>query len=128
MEPVAHSKRATALRWQHLAVAAFLGLTLWFGLVVVPEDTGGSAFLWSSLLAATAFGLKTSTTAEAWQVGVGLAGPGLVLALWTAPRGDNDGLWLLWLPILACLALYLALTAWLVGRLVKILRRHSDRA
>jgi len=26
--------------------------------------------------------------------------PALVLAGWTAPRGDNDGLWILWFPLL----------------------------
>jgi len=103
-------------------------MALWAGLVVVPDDTGGEAFLWSSLLAAVALGLTLSIDAEAWQVGVGLAGPPMVLALWTAPRGDNDGLWLLWLPLLAGLGLLLTLTAWVAGRSVRRLRRRSTHA
>jgi len=117
-----------ALRWRRLIVATVVGIALWVGLVVVPEDTGGTVFLWSSLLAAVALGLTTSSDAEAWQVGVGLAGPPLVLAFWTAPRGDNDGLWLLWLPLLAGLVLLLTLAAWVAGSSVRRLRRRSGHA
>ena len=36
-----------------------------------------------------------------WLVGLMLGLPPLVLSPWTAPRGDNDGLWLLIVPMLA---------------------------
>lgn len=120
--------RATPRHWQRLIVAALVGLGLWFGLVVAPNDSEGTAFLWSSVLAAVALGLTTSTDGEAWLVGVGLAGPAFALALWTAPRGDNDGLWLLWLPILAGMMLPLTVAAWVAGLSVRTLRNRSGRA
>ena len=119
---------AALRRWQRLIVAAALGIALWVGLVVVPEDTGGAAFLPCVLLTAFALGLTTSTGSEAWQVGVGLAGGPLVLALWTAPRGDNDGLWLLWYPLLAALVLVLSLAALVAGTGLRRVRCRSPRS
>ena len=109
-----------------MIVAAVLGLGLWIGLVVVPDDTGGSAFLWASLLAAVALGLRTWTDSEAWMIGIGLAGAPLLLAPWTAPRGDNDGLWLLVFPLLLGLVFLLTFTAWVSGSSTRRFRRRSS--
>jgi hypothetical protein len=48
---------------------------------------------------------------RAWIVGVMLGIPGLVLSPWTAPRGDNDGLWLLIVPFMAAFCIVLVLGA-----------------
>jgi hypothetical protein len=48
-------------------------------------------------------------------VSLGLGVPPLVLSPWTAPRGDGDGLWVLWVPLLALFLLALAVAAWLGG-------------
>ncbi len=57
--------------------------------------------------------------APPWTTGASLALGPTVLAWWTAPRGDNDGLWALvfWLlPALGCLAVVVAAVAERVGR------------
>lgn len=57
--------------------------------------------------------------APPWTTGASLALGPTVLAWWTAPRGDNDGLWALvfWLlPALGCLAVVAAAVAERVGR------------
>ena len=41
--------------------------------------------------------------------------PALVLAPWTAPRGDNDGLWTLILPLLIFFGFVLGAFAWAAG-------------
>ena len=38
-------------------------------------------------------------------IGVMVVAPGLLLSPWTAPRGDNDGLWVLIVPMLVILML-----------------------
>jgi hypothetical protein len=44
-------------------------------------------------------------------VGLLLVLPGLVVAPWIAPRGDNDGLWVLIVPLLFLFALVLMAVA-----------------
>ena len=41
--------------------------------------------------------------------------PQVVLAFWTAPRGDNDGLWVLWMPLLLLFGAFLVIPTWLGG-------------
>jgi hypothetical protein len=48
-------------------------------------------------------------------VGLALGAPGLLLAPWTAPRGDGDGLWILILPILLGFVGLLCATAFAGG-------------
>ena len=55
------------------------------------------------------------TGAIALDVALGV--PQFVLAFWTAPRGDDDGLWLLWIPLLWVFAVFLVVPVWLGGRL-----------
>lgn len=128
MELVTTVGRVTSRRWRQLTISAILGLALWFGLVVIREDTGGSAFLWALLLSAVALGLRTNTDSEAWQVGAGLAGAPLLVALWTVPHGDDDGLWLLWLPFLAGLVLVPTAIALVARASLRRLRRRSSRS
>ena len=42
------------------------------------------------------------------RAGVVLIAPAFALAWWTAPRGDNDGLWMLWFPFLLVLIVFVA--------------------
>jgi hypothetical protein len=60
----------------------------------------GNAALFPVLLVAAALGGLIAPK-QSRIVGVMLVAPALVLSPWTAPRGDNDGLWLLIVPVLA---------------------------
>lgn len=114
-----------------IVVAATTGSGLW--LTLVPnDDPGGNArspmYWWLCVLAAFVLGAATASR-DAALVGAAVAAPALVLALWTAPRGDNDGLWLLWFPILFAFLLALACVglaaAWLARRRrAEVLRRR----
>jgi hypothetical protein len=92
------------MRWAAI-VAVVLGIVLWwrfFGSAPrysdVNEDNGdASFFLW---MIATAFVIGFFARDRAGVCGVALGVPPLVLAPWTAPRGDGDGLWTLIIPIL----------------------------
>jgi hypothetical protein len=86
-----------------LAVAAGVvgGAVLWF--VLVPSDDPQSAdprigvYWWLMIGASLLLGLALGTG----YGGMAAAAAGstqFVLAIFTAPRGDNDGLWILWLP------------------------------
>ncbi len=50
------------------------------------------------------------------EVSVGLGLPPLLLSPWTAPRGDSDGLWVLWIPMLFFFLVVLGLVAGLGGK------------
>ncbi len=56
-------------------------------------------------------------------IALGLGLPPLLLAFWTAPRGDGDGLWILWLPFLAGFIGVIATAAWVGTRVGALLRR-----
>ena len=74
-------------------ISAVVGTILWLALVVaLPEDqTEAPAFWWLMLLAATILGaIFGRPSLVAITLGLGL--PPLLLAAWTAPRGDGDGL------------------------------------
>ncbi len=96
------------------AVSAVIGTALWLALVVALPDgrTTSPAFWWLMLVAAIGLGAAFGTPCLL-AVTLGLGLPPLVLAFWTAPRGDEDGLWLLWLPTLAGFVAVIAVAAWL---------------
>jgi len=80
-------------------VAIVIGAVAWIALVAVParDDTnlsGGSFFL-AIFFSAVVLGVLVSNRHH-MRVAALLVTPALVLAGWTAPRGDNDGLWTLW--------------------------------
>jgi hypothetical protein len=95
---------------------ALVGLLLWLRFVVALPDgeTSAPTFWWIMLLAALSMGAMFSSQYLV-AVSLGLGVPPLVLSPWTAPRGDGDGLWLLWIPLLALFLLVLAAAAWLGG-------------
>jgi hypothetical protein len=87
---------------------------LWLAVVVVPaqDDTSAPAFWWLMLLCEFGLGVAFGPR-RVGHIALGLALVPLVLSPWTAPRGDGDGLWMLWIPALALFPLVLALPAWL---------------
>jgi hypothetical protein len=88
----------------------------------VEEDMGSAALYPVLLCAAVIMGFVLPR--HAGLIGVMLGLPGLVLSPWTAPRGDNDGLWLLIIPLLAVFVFVLvfaaAVGAWLRGRVTRV--------
>jgi hypothetical protein len=76
------------------------------------------------LAAALLFGIVFGTDSAA-HIALGLGVPPLVLAPSSAPRGDGDGLWVLWLPLLAVFLLVLAMVAVLGGLARRRLQRSA---
>ena len=95
-------------------MSALVSTGLWLALIVrLPDDaTNAPVFWWLMLIAAVAFGAAFGSACLP-QVMFGLGAPPLALAFWTAPRGDGDGLWILWLPALALFILVLGAAAWI---------------
>lgn len=86
-----------------VGVAFFLGLAYWF--IIVAEEGRGSPLLPAAigfpLLVITPLILGfLSPRTRSGLIGVSFVFGPLVIAWWTAPRGDGDGLWLLWFPYL----------------------------
>lgn len=90
-------------------------LAAWFALAVIPgrhNDAGASGGPFFLAVGAAAFVLGALAPYGPWRTGLLLALPALAIAWWTAPRGDNDGLWLLWFPILLALVPFAAACHW----------------
>ncbi len=112
------------LREDHLrlekatVVSAVVGIGLWFALVPHKHHHSAaprvSAYWWIMIAAAAVLGLVFGRS-RAVGVACALAAPQFLLALLTAPRGDNDGLWVLWLPLLVGFGVLLILPAYLGG-------------
>jgi hypothetical protein len=101
-----------------MVVCVLVGILLWFPLVPHKDEQSAdprvSAYWWIMIAAATVLGLVFGKS-RAPAVAFGLAAPQFLLALFTAPRGDNDGLWALWLPLLVGFGVLLVLPAYLGG-------------
>ena len=97
-------------------IAAIVGASLWVGIVVaLPDDKTTAPAFWLLMLLA-AFGLGALFGSQrVLQVSLGLGVPPLVLSPWTAPRGDGDGLWVLWVPLLGLFLMLLTVVAWFGG-------------
>lgn len=104
------------------AIALVAGTALW--LALVPNDNPSAdarnpAYWWLAIGVATVLGALMGSDQSA-SVGSAVALPALALAPWTAPRGDNDGLWVLWFPLLFGFLLLLAgagaMGGWIVTR------------
>jgi len=100
------------------AVSVVLAVGLWFALVPHSDadrtDPRVPAFWWIMILAAGVLGVAFGR-GRALIVAVALSLPQFVLAFWTAPRGDNDGLWVLWMPLLLLFGAFLVIPTWLGG-------------
>jgi len=100
------------------AGAAVIGLLAWLILIAsaptyshgADEDFGSSAYYWVLLGVALVGGFLLPN--EAPVIGAFLGLPGFLLSPWTAPRGDNDGLWLLIVPFLGFFTVLLAAVAY----------------
>ena len=104
------------------AVAGTIGLLTWIATMAsapryspgAAQDMGSAVLFPILLLAALGFGFVAPGRAALAGALLGL--PGLVLSPWTAPRGDNDGLWLLIVPFMAAFTLILVATALTAAR------------
>jgi hypothetical protein len=108
----------TAGRLPAAAVTVLVAVVLWFALV--PHDDPGTTdprvpAYWSVMVAAAASLGFAFGRPRAVLVGSGLTLPQFVLAFWTAPRGDNDGLWALRMPLLLVFGAVLIVPAWMGG-------------
>jgi hypothetical protein len=100
------------------AVATAVGLVTWLVTMAsaprysdgAEQDLGHPALLPVLLAAALAGGFVARR--RPGLIGLGLGLPGLLLSPWTAPRGDDDGLWLLIIPCLALFVVVLIGAAW----------------
>jgi hypothetical protein len=107
---------------RRVAVYAGVGAALWINSVAI---AGLSAwYVVGSLVCGVVIGALDATTHHL-RAGFYFVIPALVLAWWTTPRGDNDGLWLLIFPLLVALVVLVAgchrLGAW-IGRVVRALQ------
>lgn len=104
-----------------VAVAGVLaGAVVW--LAMVPQGETGS----SGTPRITAFWIVTVAVAGVLgflvggysrQIAGGMGSAQLIAAVFTAPRGDGDGLWLMWFPVIAVLGVVHLVVAALGGRL-----------
>ena len=76
------------------------------------QDLGNLGGLVLILLGSAAAGGLLAPRTSSWLTGLALGVPCLALAPWTAPRGDNDGLWLTIVPLLAVVTGVLVAVAW----------------
>lgn len=127
---VGPTKRNAAI----LAAAVAAGTAAWIACFAsLPrysdEATGNirSVSFWPSMVA-LAFAIGFAAGPRSSRIGGLLVGlPALLLAPWTAPRGDNDGLWLLIVPMLAFFVAVLVVVAYCGGLTREFVRvRRTD--
>lgn len=98
-------------------VAGTVGLVTWLATMAsaptysygAGEDMGNGALI--PILLGAALGGGFVAPRRAALAGAMLGLPGLVLSPWTAPRGDNDGLWILIVPFMGVFTVVLVATA-----------------
>jgi hypothetical protein len=94
--------RSYSINRQFLLYAG-LGTAEWLGLVAIEgrydANWLGDPYLVALVITALMLGAVNPRMPHL-RAGILLIAPALVLALWTAPHGNNDGLWMLWFPIL----------------------------
>ncbi len=80
-----------------------IGGAEWLLLVAVPathnHNYSGAPYFLAIFASALVLGVFDPMMPHI-RAGLLTVGPGLLLAGWTAPRGDNDGIWILWFPFL----------------------------
>lgn len=101
-------------------VSGVLAVGLWFALVPHTDPNNAQArvpaFWWIMIGVAGALGFAFGRR-RAVVIALALSVPQFVLAFWTAPRGDDDGLWLLWMPLLLLFGAFLVIPTWVGGSL-----------
>jgi hypothetical protein len=108
-----------------LALYGLTGLTAWIGLVGIPgaghSHYTGSWYAIAVLALGLLLGFLDPRTGD-FRAGAIFVLSALLLAGWTTPRGDNDGLWLLVFPMLVVLGLLFAGSHWVGSRINTIAR------
>jgi hypothetical protein len=88
------------------------GLAAWLLTAVLPyrgeTRSSGGPYVVALCVGGAVAGFVLGGRAAA--TGALLGAPGFVLLWWTAPRGDEDGLWLLWAPVVVFAALLAGLS------------------
>jgi hypothetical protein len=102
-------------------VASAAGLGIWLAtMATVPrgEYVSGArtTLLWLGMIT-MALALGYVFPDESDLVALRLVASPLLTAGWTAPRGDEDGLWVLFFPYLIFMGFVLLLVAWAASRL-----------
>jgi hypothetical protein len=99
-----------------------VGAALWLALVPHAKPSGDArvaAFWWLAIAATIALTLLARGNAR-YVVGLSVGVPPFLLSFFTAPHGDDDGLWILYVPLTAAFAGFLVgvelLTRYLRGR------------
>lgn len=100
-----------------LLVGVPLGAITW--ILLVPSDKESAephvpAYPWIMLIVALAAGLAVGGS-NAGLTGLAIGVTQLLLAPVTAPQGDGDGLWLLWIPSVAMLGVAMVVAALIGG-------------
>lgn len=98
-----------------LSVSLGLGLATWTCLAAGPSGSG----LFFVAVAVAAMVLGALLPSSPFQIGAGLIVGPLLVSPWTTSRGDGDGLWVLIIPMLGGLGLFLiagAAIAAMIGR------------
>ena len=115
-----------------MAVAASLGTAVWWWAMASaprysfgPEQDAGNGLYYPLLLGAALIG-GWILPERARLLGLALGAPGMLMSPWTAPRGDNDGLWILVIPFLVGFTFVLALVADVAGRARRRLTGRND--
>jgi hypothetical protein len=96
-----------ALPWA--LVSAVAGGALWLALVPHAKPSGDArvtAFWWLAIAAVVALTLLARDRAR-YVVGLSVGVPPFLLSFFTAPHGDDDGLWILYVPLTAVFAAFL---------------------
>lgn len=112
-------------------VSAAVGISAWIVTMAsaprfsygAEQDLGNRAFFGILLASALIGGFLLPTCATV--IGLALGLPALLLSPWTAPRGDNDGLWVLIVPALFVFLFVLVLIARAGAWLREHLRQQS---
>ena len=113
------------------AVSALVGLAIWLPTMAMQprydyshQNQQGSPWYFPLMIGAVL--VLTVVFRRQWRVvAPGLIALQLVLAPFTTPRGDNDGLWVLIVPIIVVFGAVLALVAWLTALVTGSLRRDG---
>jgi hypothetical protein len=79
-----------------------------------PDESNGNAVLWP-LLALTAFALGFVEPRHPGRVALAVNSAPLLLMFWTTPRGDDDGLWVLIVPMVVGFTIVLLACAGMSG-------------
>jgi hypothetical protein len=124
-------KRAFSVDAFALAVAGVFSVSVWVVTMAsaprysygADQDMGSNALYYVLLGAAFVGGLVLPR--RAGLIGLALGLPPFVLSPWTAPRGDNDGLWIFIVPMLG-IFMFVLLGAAAVGARVRTGRPASE--